>query len=151
MAGDDVATAERATVPVRGADRRHRSPGREFRVNLRFDAGEHHDVVIAAVRAGLTSTGFCADAALAAARGIAAPGGLMRGVGVTRQELAGLQRELFAARTAVIRTGTNLNQAVAVLNATGVAPVWLDHAVARCDRWLDQLDAVVGDIDRRLR
>ncbi|MFB9187119.1 hypothetical protein ACFFX1_54115 [Dactylosporangium sucinum] len=70
---------------------------------------------------------------------------------MTRHELAELQRDLFAARTAVIRTGTNLNQAVAALNATDEAPVWLGLAVARCERALGQLDAVVGEVDRRLR
>jgi hypothetical protein len=70
---------------------------------------------------------------------------------VTRTELAELQRELFAARTAVIRTGTNLNQATAALNATGEAPAWLDRAVERCGQSLRQLDAVTVEIDRRLR
>jgi len=138
-------------APARGTDRRHKSPGREHRVNLRFDAAERQDVTIAAARAGLTATGFCANAAVAAARGTAAPGGLVAGTAVTRTELAELQRELFAARTAVVRTGTNLNQATAALNATGEAPVWLGHAVQRCTRSLDQLDAVVGEIHRRLR
>ncbi|WP_330186135.1 hypothetical protein KZZ52_41765 [Dactylosporangium sp. AC04546] len=135
----------------RGLDRRHQFPGRRRRVNLRFDEAEHHDVVVAADRTGLTPAGFCADAALAAARGAAAPGRMVSGTAVTRHELAELQRDLFAARTAIIRTGTNLNQAVAALNATGEAPVWLGLAVARCERALGQLDAVVGDVDRRLR
>jgi len=139
-------------VPVvRGSDRRHQFPGRQQRVNLRFDANEHREVASAAARSGLTPAGFCANAALAAARGTTAPGSLVAGAGVTRYELAELQRELFAARTAVIRTGTNLNQATAALNATGEAPAWLDHAVKRCERSLDQLDAIVSDIDRRLR
>ncbi len=148
-------TCEQTTIAnldaPRGSDRRHQFPGRQQRINLRFDADEHRDVRAAALRAGMTPAGFCADAALAAARGTAAPGGLVAGTGVTRAELAALQRDLFAARTAVIRTGTNLNQAVAALNATGDAPVWLDHAVKRCERSLDQLDAVVADVDRRLR
>jgi hypothetical protein len=136
---------------VRGSDRRHQFPGRKQRVNLRFDANEHRDVATAAARSGLTPAGFCANAAVAAARGAAAPGGLVCGTGVTRYELAELQRDLFAARTAVIRTGTNLNQATAALNATGEAPAWLDQAVRRCERSLGQLDAVVAEVDRRLR
>ncbi|WP_213454912.1 hypothetical protein [Rhizomonospora bruguierae] len=138
------------TPSPRGADRRHQFPGRRQRINLRLDDTEHGDVVAAASRAGLTPTGFCADAALAAARGNTAPGSLIAGTGVTRAELATLQRELFAARTAITRTGTNLNQATAALNATGEAPVWLDHAVRRCVQALDKLDALVADIDRRL-
>ena len=144
----DTASAEPRTA--KGSDRRHQFPGRRQRVNLRFDDYEHRDVQLAAARAGLTTTGFCAHAALAAARGTAAPGGLISGTGVTRAELAALQRELFAARTAIVRTGTNLNQAMAAFNATGEAPGWLGRAVKRCERSLDLLDAIVTEIDRRL-
>jgi hypothetical protein len=136
---------------LRGSDRRHRFPGRLHRINLRLDDDEHRDLVAAAGRAGLTVTGFCADAALAAARGTTAPGSFIAGTGITRTELAGLQRDLFAARTAAVRAGTNLNQAVAALNATGEAPLWLNHAVARCSRTLARLDDVSARIDRRLR
>jgi hypothetical protein len=99
----------------------------------------------------MTPTGFCADAALAAARGTNGPSALANGGGITRAELAALQRDLFAARTAVGRVGTNLNQAVAALNATGEPPVWLGRAVARCCRVLEQVDAAAAAIDRRLR
>ncbi|GIJ29489.1 hypothetical protein Vqi01_46510 [Micromonospora qiuiae] len=136
---------------LRGVDRRHQFPGRQHRINLRLDDTEHRDIVTAAARTGLTPTGFCANAALAAARGTTAPGSLITGTGVTRAELAAVQRELFAARTAVVRTGTNLNQATAALNATGETPVWLDHAVKRCERAIDRLDAVVAEIHQRLR
>ncbi|MFY1633743.1 hypothetical protein ACN27F_10760 [Solwaraspora sp. WMMB335] len=145
------AAAAVETQRPRGADRRHQFPGRGQRINLRLDESEHSDVLEAAARAGLTPTGFCANAALAMARGTAGPGGLVSGTGVTRAELAAMQRDLFSARTAVTRTGTNLNQATAALNATGEAPVWLAHAVKRCVHALDKLDAVVADIDRRLR
>ena len=67
----------------------------------------------------MTLTGFCALAALAVAR--RTPGEVGRSgvapAGV--EELADLQRELFAARNAVDRTGVNLNQAVAALHSTG--------------------------------
>lgn len=135
----------------RGADRRHQFPGRQHRINLRFDTDEHRDITAAATRAGLTPGGFCANTALAVARGTATPGALITGTGLTRSELTQLQRELFAARTAVIRTGTNLNQATAALHATGQPPIWLHHAVTRCERSLHRLDAVIADIDRRLR
>jgi hypothetical protein len=48
-----------------------------------------------------------------------------------RDELAELQRELFAARVTINRNGTNLNQVVNAFNATGEPPVWLEHAVSR--------------------
>jgi hypothetical protein len=66
------------------------------------------------------------------------------------EELAELQRELFAARTAVNRTGVNLNQAVTTLNSTGQPPVWLEHAVQRVTRTLAEVDTVVTRIHRRL-
>lgn len=135
----------------RGAHRRHQFPGRLHRINLRLNPDEHHDITTAAARAGMTPTGYCAEAALAAARHTTTPGAPIPGLGVTRAELAALQRELFAARTAVIRTGTNLNQAIAALHAVGEPPDWLGHAVARCDRTRDLLDRVAAAIDRRLR
>lgn len=39
-----------------------------------------------------------------------------------------------AAGSPVSRTGVNLNQAVAPLNATGQPPVWLEHAINRLTR-----------------
>lgn len=66
------------------------------------------------------------------------------------EELAALQRELFAARTAVNRTGVNLNQAVAALNATGQPPAWLEHAVNRVTRAVAEVDTVVAQLHRRL-
>src|SRR5687768_15471461 len=98
--GLDPVAGDRAP---RGMDRRHRFPGRRQRINLRLDADEQQTVADAAGRAGLTPTGFCADAALAAARGSAAPGTPVVGTGMTRTELATLQRDLFAARTALIQ------------------------------------------------
>jgi hypothetical protein len=66
--------------------------------------------------------------------------------------LAGLQRQLFEARTAVNRFGLNVNQAVTAQHATGQPqqPA-LTHAVALCARAVQRLDAVVDEIDGRLR
>jgi hypothetical protein len=98
----------------------------------------------------MTLTGFCALAALAVAR--RRPGRVVEGRAgdASVEELAEMQRELFDARTAVNRAGTNLNQAVAQLNATGVPPVWLEHAVDRAMRAVDQVDAVASRLHRRL-
>ena len=99
----------------------------------------------------MTVTGFCALAALAVARReSAALGEAGDGSGIGVEELAEMQRELFAARNAVNRTGVNLNQAVAQLNATGQPPVWLEHAVNRVTRAVDQVDAVAAQIHRRV-
>ena len=79
-----------------------------------------------ATAAELTAAAFCGLAAFSVARQQRFHGRIEP----SRDELAELQRELFAARVAVNRTGTNLNQAVAAFNATGEPPVWLEHAVA---------------------
>jgi hypothetical protein len=98
----------------------------------------------------MTVTGFCALAALAVARRKPGEPGNAGEAPAGVEELAELQRELFAARTAVNRTGVNLNQAVAQLNSTGRAPVWLQHAVARVTGAVAEVDTVVASIHRRL-
>jgi hypothetical protein len=112
----------------------------------RFSADELRQLETAAAAAGVTVTGFCAEAALAAARGVP-PASLDPG----REVLAALQAELFAARVAVGRIGTLLNQAVAALNTTGQAPRWLGRAAALCERRMHRVDRVVVLIHRRLR
>jgi hypothetical protein len=139
---------ELAARPVgsRGRDRRHLYPGRSRRVAPTFSAQEMADVEAAAAAAGVTPTGFCADAALAAARGTP-PASL----DPVREGLAELQAQLFDARVAVGRIGTNLNQAVAAFNATGEAPDWLARAVQLCERRMARVDAAIALVDGRLR
>ena len=69
----------------------------------------------------------------------------------SREALIELQSQLFDARVAVGRIGTNLNQAVAALNATGRAPEWLGRAATLCERRMIRIDDVVARIDRLLR
>jgi hypothetical protein len=69
---------------------------------VRFTAEEYAELAAAAARAGLTTTGYFGEAALAAARGVTATGEVDTGA-ITRAELAAVQRDLFAARTAVIQ------------------------------------------------
>jgi hypothetical protein len=127
------------------ASRDRRTPRRSHRINPSFSPAEYADIVAAAHREGLTPTGFCARAALAVARGAPAP------ERARFEALAALQAELFDARTAVVRTGVNLNQAVAALNTTGSPPPWLVRATQHCERSLQGLDDVVDAIHRRLR
>lgn len=63
--------------------------------------------------------------------------------GITRAELAQLQRELFAARTAVIQAAADLR---GTPGGHGV-----DDAVASCARSVAALDAVVARIHRQLQ
>ena len=66
------------------------------------------------------------------------------------EALAEAQVELATLRTAVVRVGTNLNQAVAALHATGEAPVWLRHVVEQCGRALAAIDDAASRVHRRL-
>lgn len=129
----------------RGRDRQHRFPGREYRLTPRFARDELADIEAAAAAVGMTPTGFCAEAAASTARGIRSAA-----LNADRATFADLQTALFEARVAVGRIGTNLNQAVAALNATGVAPEWLERAAVLCERRLARLDEVIGRVDRRL-
>jgi len=129
----------------RGRDRRHQRPGRVNRIYLRLDDEEHARVLAAATGAGMTAAGFCAEAALGAVET-----GQIQGVEAGREELRAAMIELFAARRAVNRFGTNVNQAVTVLHSTGEAPVWLTDAVRLCTRAVAALDAVTARISRCL-
>lgn len=147
---DGQAHRQRADGPRQraGRDRRHEFPGRPLGISPSFTVAEHAQVSAAARRAGLTPTGFCAVAALAAARGETAA--------VTPQQiefeaLANLQADLFDVRSAVNRVGTNLNQAVTALNSSGEAPVWLRAVVGMCARTLAAVDEVVSTVHWRVR
>jgi hypothetical protein len=146
MAAPDESGVVASTLRPRGRDRTHLRAGRPHRLNARFTDAELAEIEAAAVGAGMTPTGFLAEAGLAAARGTA-PAALSP----SREALAELQSELFAARVSVGRIGTNLNQAVTALNSTGEAPAWLAHVVQLCERRMDALDEVIGRIDRTLR
>lgn len=79
-------------------------------VQFSLTQDEFDEVSGAAERCGLARGAFAAEATLAAARGVQA-----RVTSPLREALG----ELMAAAGLVRRTGTNLNQAVARLNATG--------------------------------
>jgi hypothetical protein len=125
-----------------GRDRAHEAPGRARQVKLRYSEDEFAVVQAAARRSGLTPSGFAAEAAIAAARGAEPPAGEP-----WREALA----EVMAARAQVRRFGTNVNQAVRALNATGEPPEWLDRAVAIANRAVERLDDAAAQLTRRLR
>jgi hypothetical protein len=95
----------------------------------------------AAARAGLARGAFAAQAALAAARGTSAPGS-----SPVREALV----EVMTAAGLVRRAGTNLNQAVAKLNATGQAGPDLVPAVEFCVRVIRRLDEAAEQLRRRV-
>jgi uncharacterized protein (DUF1778 family) len=126
-------------VPARQRPRLH--PARSARVFLRLSTDEHEDLVAAAGRAGLTPTGFAAQAALAAARGQEPPAAVL-----LREALA----EVMTARTQVRRFATNVNQAVAALHSVGQPPEWLGQAVELTTRATQRLDEAAQQLSRRL-
>ncbi|WP_344515358.1 hypothetical protein [Dactylosporangium maewongense] len=128
----------------RGRDRTHLFPGRPRRIAPTYTEQEMADIAAAAAAAGLTPTGFVGEAGLAAARG-------EQPMTLGRETLAQLQVELFDARVAVGRIGTNLNQGITALNATGDAPAWLVRAAALCEQRMRRVDDVIARIDRALR
>jgi hypothetical protein len=137
-----------AEVPLPGRRREQDTVRRTLRLTPRFSAGERAEVDAAAWSVGMTVNGFAAEAVLSVARGMSVSYGATQ----DREALARLQRELFAARTAVNRFGNNVNQAVVALHATGQAPAEaLAHAVALCERAVRHLDGLIDQVHRRLR
>lgn len=107
--------------------RGHVSPGRPRRVFVRLSDEEFQQVEAAAGLAGLTPSGYAGgEVTVAAARAAAGTGGLGSG-----PELACLQRDLFAVRTALV-------SAVAVLDANRCAA-----AVDRVDELADRLHGLL--------
>ena len=121
-----------------GRHRRHLADGRERRINVRLDAVEYTDDLVAAKRSGLTPSGFTAEVALAAAR---------RAGQKPREDVEAV-RELMATRAQLRRYGNYLKQASRILKAGGGPPEWLDRAIALTDLVVVRIDkAVQGLLD----
>jgi hypothetical protein len=95
----------------------------------------------AADRAGLARGAFAAEAAMAAARGTSSPASSL-----AREALV----EVMIAAGLVRRAGTNLNQAVAKLNATGQRGDDLFPAAEFCVRVIRRLDEAAEQLRRRV-
>jgi hypothetical protein len=133
-----AARAGRATP----AGRRSREAARRGkRVEFTLTDGEFADLDGAAQLAGLSRGAYAAQAALAVARG----GGSRAGVPL-REALV----ELMTAAGLVRRVGTNLNQAVARLNATGLRGDDLLPAAQFCVRVIRQLDEAAEHVRRNI-
>jgi hypothetical protein len=139
--------ADLRTEEGSGRSRRRHSPGRTHRLTPKFTAEELAEIATTAENVGMTPTGFCADSAISAARGTP----LSVTAEQDREELKRLQRQLFAARTAVNRFGTNVNQIATRLNATGEAPEWMGRAMALVGQSIRRLDEVIAEVHRKLR
>jgi hypothetical protein len=95
----------------------------------------------AAGRAGLARGAFAAEVTMAAARGVQAKAG-----SPLREALV----ELISAAGLVRRIGTNLNQAVARLNATGQRGEDLLPAAQMCLRVIRRLDEAAEHVRRNV-
>jgi hypothetical protein len=102
---------------------------------------EFAEVSKAAAHSGLARGAFAAEAALAIARGSQA-----RAWSPLRAALA----ELIAAAGLARRVGTNLNQAVARLNATGERGEDLVPAAQLCTRVIRRLDEAAEQVRRSI-
>jgi hypothetical protein len=100
---------------------------------------EFEDVRRAAARSGQARGAFAAEATLASARGLSA-----RTSSPLREALV----EVMAAAGLVRRIGTNLNQAVARLNATGQRGEDLIPAAQFCVRVIRRLDEAAEQLRR---
>ena len=141
MTNTTLTTSRRAP----GRDRNHHRPGRPRQIKVRYTHDEYATIADAARDAGLTPTGYVAEAALATAQGNQTPS-----TAPWRTALL----ELIEARTQVRRIGTNINQAAAAINATGEPPPWLHHALAITNRAVTRLDdaaTAVTDVARHDR
>ena len=161
--GDGLGTVDEDATAAR--HRRHRFPAREHALKVLYGDDELAAVRQAAALSGLRPSSYVAVAALAMARQVAvdepnatAVPGTPGSAGLHGRASAALMpaqdRELLAelmrSRVAVRRFGTNVNQAVAALHSGQEPPVWLEQAVAGCERAVARLDEAAAAVARRL-
>jgi hypothetical protein len=125
---------------VRRRRSRQRVP-RPRTVQFSLSEEEFVEVSEAAARSGLARGAFAAEATLATARGTQA-----RVWSPLRAALA----DLMVAAGLVRRTGINLNQAVARLNATGEGGDDLAPAAQFCIRVIRRLDEAAEQVRRNI-
>jgi hypothetical protein len=131
-------------VAVTGAAQRRRSREAASRpkvVQFSLTEEEFEEVSSAAARSGLARGAFAAEVTLAAVRGVEAR---------PRSPLREALTELMAAAGLVRRIGTNLNQAVARLNATGQRGDDLLPAAQFCIRVIRRLDEAAEQVRRSI-
>jgi hypothetical protein len=110
-------------------------------VQFSLTEAEFDEVSDAAAQAGLARGAFSAEVTLAAARGVQARSG---------SPLREALRELMSAAGLVRRIGTNLNQAVARLNATGQPGEDLVPAAEFCVRVIRRLEEAAEQVRRSI-
>ncbi|MEV4628221.1 hypothetical protein AB0J90_18280 [Micromonospora sp. NPDC049523] len=135
----------RVARPRAGRDRPHLFPGRPRAVNARFTDDEYSELTTAADLAGLTPTGFCAQAALDAARSVH----MNATERAEQQALARLQAEMFRTRVTVNQMRSELGRILDAASDERRTPTDLDAAIARAADSLAGLDAAISLIHGR--
>jgi hypothetical protein len=131
-----------SALPCQGGRRARERAPRNHKITVRLSDAELAELAAAADRAGLAVAAYLGRAGLDAAEHRAVP------VPAVQQEAL---RELIRASGQVRRAGTNLNQAVARLNTTGVPGPDLAPAAGYCLRVVRQIDEAAMTITRALR
>ena len=129
-----------AASEVCGGGRRQAVP-RPKLVQFTLTLEEFDEVSQAAERAGMARGAYAADVTLAAARGVPDR---------TSSPLREVLGELMAAAGLVRRIGTNFNQAVAKLNATGQRSEDLLPSAQFCARVIQRLDLAAEQVRRSI-
>jgi len=138
-----LAVAMSADPPAKRRRRAYVFPGRQKRLSIRVTDSENTEIVNAANQIRLTPTGFCAHAALDAARHLHT-GTTER---MEREALGNLQAELFQARVTLNQLRVELEHA---RNDTRATTDDLDKTVTRTDCALADLDSASARIHHRL-
>jgi hypothetical protein len=138
------ALSEGCQTAIKGQGRRRarQSVPRTRRVEVTLTREEYAIIEAAARRTGLARRAYIAQAVLAAA----ANGGPLGDRDSLRRALI----ELMRAAGLVRRIGTNINQAVAKLNATGQPSGDLPGYAAESVRRADHIDAVADAVRKAL-
>lgn len=122
---------------------RHQGTRKNHRITISLAPEEHRELKSAARECHLTVAAFVADRALAAARHQASA---VAAAGPLREALEDLMR----IGTQLHRAGTNFNQAVAALNATGQPPENLPHYARYTADVVHRVDEAVTAVRERL-
>jgi len=134
--------ASQASVSGQGRRRPRQPVPRTRRVEVTLTGEEYTIIEAAARRAGLARRAYIAQAVLAAA----ANGGPLSDREALRRALI----ELMRAAGLVRRIGTNINQAVAKLNAAGQTAGNLPRYAAGTIRRADHIDEVADAVRKAL-
>ncbi|HXL92916.1 MAG TPA: hypothetical protein VN969_28645 [Streptosporangiaceae bacterium] len=138
-----MSEAAESSTSTASQRRRARQQGRSrsCRIAISVDDLEQAELEQAARAEGLALSASVADKALAAAR---------RSFPQVTAPLREALTELIRATVQVQKVGTNLNQAVAALNATGQAPGNLIQYARYATTVIEKLDQIAGKIAQRL-